>query len=82
MGDILMWVSRLLPSYPIVNTLYVEASAKTLDGLRVYTKKSDKGTAKFGDGNPWSIYNCMGDLTMQFFQFVLWMVVIAMIELE
>lgn len=36
-ADCAMWFFRILPSFPIVNSLYVEASAKALVKLRLYT---------------------------------------------
>jgi len=62
-ADVLMWFCRLLPSYPIANTLFVEASCKTLFELRNYTKDHG-GTAVHNDLSPWHIRNSMGDFMM------------------
>lgn len=64
LGDCLMWVCRLIPTYPVVNTFYLEAVAAENQNLREFTKEFDNGTAQLGDGNPWSVYNCMGDVAM------------------
>ena len=64
-ADCAMWVLRLLPSYPLVNSLYLESASKSLSELRAFTKAEENGTAKFGESNPWSVFNCIGDLAMQ-----------------
>ena len=66
-ADVTMWVMRLFASFPIVNSLYVEATSVRLSELRSYTKKNDNGTGVHDDDGPWSIYNCTGDLTMLLF---------------
>jgi hypothetical protein len=47
-ADVLMWIFRLLPSYPIANTLFVEASCRSLFKLRNFTKEHG-GTAVHND---------------------------------
>jgi len=59
-----MWVSRLIPSYPVINSFYLEATVREKYNLRKFTKEFDHGTAHIGDGNAWSVYNCIGDIAM------------------
>ena len=82
LGDVLMWVCRLIPTFPVVNCFYLEAVAAENHGLRKYTKENDNGTAQLGDGNVWSIYNCSGDFAMMMLQLSFWTAMIFMIELE
>ncbi len=67
MGDCLMWVCRLIPTFPVVNSFYLEATAQDKYELRKFTKEFDNGTAKVGDANVWSVYNCGGDYAMMMF---------------
>jgi hypothetical protein len=66
-ADTAMWVMRLFASFPIANSLYVEATSDKLSELRSYTKENDNGTGIFELDGPWSIYNCSGDLAMLMF---------------
>jgi hypothetical protein len=45
LGDCLMWVCRLIPTFPVVNTFYLEAAAAENQSLREFTKEFDNGTA-------------------------------------
>jgi len=81
-GDCLMWFFRSFPGYPLINSLYIEATAKPLNDLRVYTKSEDNGTAKIGNAISTSIFNVSGDIAMSTFQLVICILLIVTMELE
>jgi len=83
LGDCFMWIfSSLIPCYPIVSTLYLEASAKDVFNLRNYTKINDNGTARTNTDDLWSFSNCGGMLIVSLLQFAAWTLFIYVIELD
>ena len=79
-ADLALWVLRLLPSFPLVNSMYIEATNTKLLQLRIYTKEHTKGSAKFGNPSPWAVINCTGDIAMQMLQMVGYLLLLVIIE--
>lgn len=80
MADLALWVLRLLPSFPMVNSMCIEATNTTLLELRIYTKEHTQGSAKFGNPSPWALINCTGDIAMQMLQMVGYLLLLVIIE--
>lgn len=79
-GDVLTWVLRGIPNFPLANTLYTEAATKDLQDLRKFTKEKDSGTAQFGSEDVWSVFNCSGDVLSLIWHFIFWTALIYAIE--